>query len=280
MTDATPHDQLFDRLAITAADRAGCSRLLAGDVDQAAVVEAKSALISRLGSYSQEPLDASTTDPMAWLTAYLQLTPTIVDWHRDLGVPADVTSATLADVGRNLAIHRRAHAAFGLDTWDWLMWHYTGMMFALGRLNFMLHPTKEAIDGVMAPGDWVPGIHIPESGPLTPQLVDASLAQAKEFFATYFADKPVAAAVCETWLFDPYLIKHMPVNSNISSFVRRFTSMGKLVDNETEALFFLFRTRDLSRLNTLPRDSMLQRLALDRAAAGQCWQTGSGYIRL
>jgi len=72
----------------------------------------------------------------------------------------------------------------------------------------------------------------------------------------------------------------MPVNSNIISFVRRFTPMGKLTDNQTEALFFLFRTRDLNRLNTLPRDTILQRFALDRAAAGQPWQTGSGYIRL
>lgn len=280
MNDSTPHDHLFDMLAITDADRADCSRLLAGAVDQAAVAEAKASLTSRLGSYSEEPLDASTTDPMAWLTAYLQLTPTIVDWHRDLGVPAEVTYATLADVGRNLAIHRRAHAEFGLETWAWLISHYTGMMFALGRLNFMLHPTKETIDGVMAPGDWVPGIHIPESGPLTPELVDASLVQAEEFFATYFADKPVAVAVCVTWLLDPYLIKHMPMNSNIGSFVRRFTPMGQLADDQTEALFFLFRTRDLSRLNTLPRDTMLQRFVLDRAAAGQPWQTGSGYIRL
>ena len=96
-------DQVFDLLAIAEDDRVECSRLLAGDADQAAVAEARSALTHRLGSYSEEPLGAATTDPMAWLTAFLQLTPMIVEWHRGLGVSAEVTCATLADVGRNIA---------------------------------------------------------------------------------------------------------------------------------------------------------------------------------
>lgn len=273
-------DQVFDLLAIAEDDRVECSRLLAGDAGQAAVAEARSALTRRLGSYSEEPLGAATTDPMAWLTAFLQLTPMIVDWHRGLGVSAEVTCATLADVGRNIAIHRQAHSAFGLETWDWLIPHYTGMLFALGRLNYMLHPTKETVDGAMAPGDWVPGIHIPESGPLTPEAVGASLVQARAFFTTHFPDKPVAVAACVTWMLDPYLVQHMPENTNIGAFVRRFTPMGQPYDDATAALFFVFRSRDLSRVPTLPRDTMLQRLVLDRAERGDAWQIGSGYLRL
>ena len=158
--------------------------------------------------------------------------------------------------------------------------HYTGMLFALGRLNYALHPTKETIDGVMAPGDWVPGIHIPESGPLTPEAVDASLAQARAFFDTHFPDKPVAVAVCESWLLDPYLVSHMPAETNIGAFGRRFTLMGQPCDAATEALFFVYRTRDLSRVPTLPRDTMLQRLVLDRAERGDAWQNALGYLRL
>ena len=273
-------DELFDLLAITEEDRVGCAQLLAGAADQAAVAEAKAALTSRLGSYSEEPLKALTTDPMAWLTAYLQLTPTIVDLHRDLGVSADVTRATLADVGRNLAIHRRAHAEFGLETWDWLIGHYTGMMFGLGRLNFMLHPTNKTIDCVMAPGDWVPGIHIPESGPLTAEAVDASLVLAKAFFAKHFPDKPVAVAACESWLLDPYLLEHLPTGTNIAAFASRFTLMGHSYDDATSAMFFLFRTRDLSQLPFLARDTTLRRLVLDRADNGDPWQISAGYLRL
>ena len=273
------HDELFDLLAIAEIDRAGCARLLAGSVDQAAVAEAMASLASRLGSYSERSLEAATTNPMAWLTAYLRLTPTIVDFHRDLGITPDVTRATLADVGRNLTTHRRAHAQFGLETWDWLISHYTGMMFGLGRLNFMLHPTKETIEGAMAPGQWVPSIHIPESGPLAVEAVDASLAHAKAFFARHFSDKPVTVVSCVSWLLDPYLLKHLPT-SNISSFARRFTPIGRPIEDATSAMFFLFRTRDLSLLPTLPRDTTLQRLVLDRAGSGEPWQIGSGFLRL
>ena len=273
------HDELFDLLAISEEDRVGCARLLAGAVDHAAVAEATAALTSRLGSYSEHPLGATTTDPMAWLTAYLHLTPTIVEFHRHLGITADVTRATLADVGRNLTTHRRAHAKFGLETWDWLITHYTGMMFGLGRLNFMLHPTKETIEGTMSPGQWVPSVHIPQSGPLAADAVDASLAEARQFFARHFPDKPVAVVTCVSWLLDPYLLEHM-AGTNISSFARRFTPMGPPYDDATSAMFFLFRTRDLSELPTLPRDTTLRRLVLDRADRGDPWQIGSGYLRL
>lgn len=57
-------------------------------------------------------------------------------------------------------------------------------------------------------------------------------------------------------------------------------SLDELFRDSTAALFFVFRTRDLGRLRSLPRDSALQRLVLNRAAAGDPWQIGSGYIRL
>ena len=238
-------DQVFDLLAIDQEDRADCSRLLAGDVDQAAVAEATTALTRRLGSYREEPIGAATTDPMVWLTAFLQLTPVLVDWHRGMGVSYEITRATLADVGRNIAIHRKAHAAFGLETWDWLIPHYTGMLFALGRLNYMLHPTKESVGGAMSPGDWVPGIHIPESGPLTPEAVDASLVQAKAFFGAHFPDKPIAVAACVTWLLDPYLVRQMPATST-----RTRTSSSRRSDGTPTSTS---RTLPASTINALTR---------------------------
>lgn len=280
MDNALSNADLFDLLAIEEADRAGCARLLADTVDPDAVAEARRALLDRLGSFSEAPLGAATTSPLVWLTAYLQLTPTVLNWHRARGIPRQVTRETLADVGRNLAINRRSHGEFGLETWDWLAAHFTGMLFALGRLNFMLHPTKEFVAGVMEPGDWVPGILIPESGPPTPQAMDNSLLLARGFFSTYFPDRPVATAVCVSWLLDPYLLQHLPEETNIASFARRFVPMGRPVDDAMAALFFVFRTRDRGTLATLPRDTRLQSLVLDRAARGEAWQIGAGYLRL
>ena len=271
---------ILDLLAVADDDRPECLRLLQGIADQAMVSEAKSELTGRLGTFSVDPLKTSNEDPMVWLTAFLQLTPTIVEWHQAHGVPTEVTRATLADVGRNIAKNRAAHSRFGLETWDWLTPHYTGMLFALGRLNFMLHPARESIDGVVGAGEWYLGIHIPESGRLTPAAVDASLAQAKTFFATCFPRSPVAIAACESWILDPYLVKAMPTNTNIAAFVQRFSKMAEPYNDASSALFFVFRTRDVSRVPSLPRDTMLQRLVLDRADRDEAWQIGSGYLRL
>ena len=125
----------------------------------------------------------------------------------------------------------------------------------------------------------LPGIHIPECGPLSSAAVDASLAQAQVFFARHFPDKPIAVVTCVSWLLDPYILEHMP-DTNIGSFARRFTPVTQPFDDATSALFFLFRTRDLGELPTLARDTTLRRVVLDRAASGEPWQIGSGYLRL
>jgi hypothetical protein len=42
----------------------------------------------------------------------------------------------------------------------------------------------------------------------------------------------------------------------------------------------VFRTRDLSRLDELPRETSLQRAVLERLDRGESWQTARGYLRL
>ena len=58
-------------------------------------------------------------------------------------------------------------------------------------------------------------VHIPEGGPLTPSLVDASFSLAQGMFSpTLF--------VCDSWLLDPELSMVLPAESNICRFMNRF----------------------------------------------------------
>ena len=125
-------------------------------------------------------------------------------------------------------------------------------------------------------GTWVLHVHIPESGPLDPPAVAESFARAAEFFPTCFPDHPVSVAVCSSWLLDPYLAEHLP-GSNIARFARLFTPYGEPMDDENDALYFVFGRRSTERLDELPRRSSLQRLILDRIAAGGRWQRVRGY---
>jgi hypothetical protein len=271
--------EILDLLAVAEGDRAVCAGLLEA-LENPAVIAVEAELARRLGSFSVAPPEVGCTDSMTWLTAFLRRTPTVARWYDAHGVPASVIAATFADVGRNLRIHRRAHGEFGLETWDWLIPHYTGMMFALGRLNFMLHPAPVTIEGVLTAGQWYLGIHVPESGPLSPATVDESVDSAAKFFPEFFPDRPVDIAVCESWLLDPVLVEVMGAGTNVGAFGQRFTKLRAPYDDASAALFFVFRTRELGDVPSLPRRTSLQRLVLDRAERGEAWQIGTGYLRL
>ncbi|SKA80714.1 hypothetical protein SAMN06295879_0232 [Agreia bicolorata] len=279
---AYDEDALFDLLAIDEVDRADCSRLLQRADDAEQVALAVAALRRSFGSFNQIPVDEPTQEPLVWLKAFFTLTPRVVAWSRRHDIPERVIRDTLADVGRHLAISRRVTGEFGLQTWRWLTYHFTVRIFALGRLQFALERAKPAVEveGVIAAGDWVLAVHIPESGPLLPALVDESLVAAKKFFAEHFPQHPVSVVTCDSWILDPFLLDRLSPESNVGSFVRRFTPIDHSSDGHTDALYFVFRTRDLTRLDELPRNTSLQRAVLERLELGETWQVAWGYLTL
>jgi len=280
-----PHTALsteltFDYLGVAAEDRAGCLALLEGDTSPEAGV-VLDFLDSQLGAPvpAGEPSGGLPTAEGPWLEAMLRFVPALQHWHAERDIPDAVTRDTLADFGRNLAINRRVHGGFGMDTYKWLTHHFAGRIFQLGRLQFLLHQPAAGIPGVSS-GEWVAGIHIPENGGLGVQAVAGSLAAAGPFLATHFPDRPVAVANCESWLLDPYLAAHLAPESNIARFAGLFTPYGTPRDEPTDAVYFTFRTRSMENLMALPRTTALQQVVLDRIDAGGTWQLGFGYMPL
>jgi hypothetical protein len=275
-------DTTLDILAVTAADRAGCQSLLDGETSDGAALVLEF-LAGRLGSAEDSvPVLGAPDSPVTesdWLEGMLRFTPQILHWHAERGIPEVVSHATLADFGRNLAINRRVHGRFGMDTYKWLTHHYAGRIYQLGRLQYLLHQPSAAIPGA-GPGEWIAGIHIPEDGGLGTDAVADSLALAAPFFSRHFPEHPVRLANCESWLLDPYLAQGVGSESNIARFAALFTPYAPPRDEPTDAVYFTFRTRGMERLEELPRTTALQRLVLDRIAAGGTWQVGRGYLVL
>ncbi|MDQ6752940.1 MAG: acyltransferase domain-containing protein [Actinomycetota bacterium] len=268
---------VLDLLGVEPQDEAECSRLLAGEPGPA-VAKVLELLAERLGSEAEAPARHGQTE-LSWIEGYLRFTPEIVRWHAEHDVPEVISRATLADIGRNLAINRRVHGRFGLDTWPWLGHHFAGQLYQLGRLQYLLHRNQGAIPGVR-PDEWILGIHIPESGSLAPAAVAQSLALARPFIGASFPDRPVNTANCASWLLDPYLPSHLDAASNIVSFARMFEPYGRPVDTPSDAVYFTFRTRSMDRLAELPRGTALQRTVLERIEDGGTWQLGQGYLTL
>ena len=178
-----------------------------------------------------------------------------------------------------MAINRRVHHRFGMDTYKWLNHAFAGRLYQLGRLQYLIHQPAAEIPGV-GDGDWILGVHIPEGGGLGADAVAQSLALATEFFDHHFPDKPVRTANCESWLLDPYLLAQLDPASNIAKFAALFTPYGEPRNEPTDAVYFTFRTRSMENLAALPRTTALQQIVVDRIVAGGAWQLGFGCLRL
>ena len=145
-----------------------------------------------------------------YVYGYLAMVDVVRAYHRDHGIPDEVSWTTLADLGRNLAIDRRMRGEGWPVMQSWLTLHVRGGVYELGRLQF--HRGDDATIS----------LHIPESGPLTPEAIDASLDEARAFFPRHFPDEHYTRFACGSWLLDPQLLEYLPEDSNIARFQRRF----------------------------------------------------------
>jgi hypothetical protein len=232
---------------------------------------------------------------------FLATVPHTRVWHLARGIPDDTSWASLQDLGRHMAIHRRTYGATGVDAAWWLSHCLRGESFDLGRLQFTYfelahgddtpwwYPWDEAetLGEGFRQGDACIGVHIPESGPMTPEACDESFGQAAAFFPRYF---PVPSqsrrlATCWSWLLDDELGNWLPEESNIMRFQRRFELVpGGMPTND--ALKFVFRTPIPSEgvneqfLASLPVRTTLERAIIAHLRASGQWRSCSGWVDL
>lgn len=214
--------------------------------------------------------------------------PHTLAYHRGHGVPPEVSRRTFGDVGRQCAVCRRRHGTAGVANTFWLIRHFRGMLFQLGRLQF----ERTRLGGTMGravaaagmaagPGDLDLAVHIPDfSGPLTPDACDDSVARARAFFPRHFPDEPYAVATCHSWLLDPQLADHLPATSNIVAFQRRFRPGYPVGTVDDQApVSFVFGDPALPPAG-LPRHTAVQRAVGDHLRAGRHWYGGNGWFAL
>jgi hypothetical protein len=91
------------------------------------------------------------------------------------GIPREVTVATLKDVNIWLANYDAQYGGIGLAEFCWLIHHYTGDLFRLGRLQFRL---EKPFAGLPA-AEVAIETHIPQGEPLDTDACLASFEQAK-----------------------------------------------------------------------------------------------------
>lgn len=280
--------QRLTRLGFRADDRSAALAAAAAILDRPAEVAVVQSTAERLLPGIGEFFGWDDPRPSPWrsegtksaygagvleLLALVATVDEVRDFHTARGIGADDSWRALSDLGQQVFVHRLTYGTFGLHTHDWLRVPWSGALYWLGRLQFNLQPDAQASSG------WALSTHIPRSGPLTPDAVDASFASARAFFADHFGDYPVDAFSCSSWLLDPQLAVRLPETSNIAAFQRRWQRDEASWDGDADALFFVFARRPPVELTTLPRDTTLQRAILDRLLGGGHWHVRQGWIR-
>jgi hypothetical protein len=242
-------------------------------------------LVGDLGGFAPlelpGPLVGST--PMGryfFVYVYLAALADVRRFHKQRGIPDRSSWATLADLGRNLMRDRLLLGDGGLRTSGWLTLHFRGALYQLGRLQFNRMNVRAAhVADALREGDPALGIHIPESGPLTPEACADSLAQAGSFFAGHFPETPTHLAICTSWLLDPQLAQYLAPGSNIIRFQRRFTLVGDGYDGDADVLRFVFH-RIAPNVDELPERTTLERAIVGHLRAGKHWRNRTGWLRL
>jgi hypothetical protein len=280
---------IFERLAIDERDR---EEILAAwpspETDREtwrALDSAHATLVNDLGGVEPLELPGLATDrtPLGryfFVYVYLAALADVRRFHTQRRIPEDISWATLADLGRNLKRDRLLLGDGGLRTSGWLTLHFRGSIYQLGRLQFTRVNLRAAhVADAFHEGEPALGIHIPESGPLTPEACDDSLVQAREFFAHHFPETPTRLAICTSWLLDPQLAEYLAPDSNIVRFGRRFTLIGDGYDGDADVLRFVFH-RIAPSIDDLPQRTTLERAIVAHLRAGRHWHDRTGWVEV
>ncbi len=217
----------------------------------------------------------------------LAVRPYTLHYHRQLGIPEDISRRTLFDIGRKMSVHRKNYGKGGIDTPSWLTHHMRGQLYQLGRLQFeRAHPWGGFPEAFAAAGvpigaeDVVLSVHITDfSGPLSPAGCDASFAQVLPFFDRYFPETPASIAICESWMLDPQLDEYMKPQANIMQFKARFQPAYTPAPNNRGIQQFVFGMLD-AEIDELPQATSLERAVVSHIVEGRDWTGGAGWLNL
>ncbi|WP_440582126.1 acyltransferase domain-containing protein [Streptomyces flavofungini] len=293
---AVPHEDINPLVALR-------GRLLADPEARWLLDRCVDALVSRMGTVGRGgrvpvlPAEWGELGRCFFVFVYVAALPHARAQHRARGIPDDVSRRTLADLGRHMAVHRRARGVGGLLVPEWPGLHFRGELYQLGRLQFQRALLSGRMGGATAaaghpagPGDPCLNLHITDfRGALTPEACDRSLAMARRFFARHFPEERYETAACHSWLLDPQLKEYLPAESNIVRFQERFRLAdtygprpgggGAHKPEDGDPVAFVFGDRDLP-VATLPRRTRLERAVGDHLRAGGHWYGGHGWFPL
>ena len=205
------------------------------------------------------------------------LAPYALKKNEEKGISKEITVKTLKDINVWIDNYFTKNNELGLGEFSWLIYHYTGDLFHLGRLQFRL---EKSLDGIPE-CEYAIETHIPQGEALTEEKCLESFEQAKEFFKKSFPETTVKYFMCDSWLLNPNLEKILKAESNVVKFMKLWTPVPFVSDNGSQAIQRVFGfnyKRD--NLKEAPENTSLQKALKEFLLQGGNMDLTLGYRKI
>ncbi len=218
----------------------------------------------------------------AKLLVMIALTKGLKERYAAEGLDGAIYVETVKDI---LYKYRECMNVYGIDgifAWEWYESILRLKNFTFGRLQFEIKEFRlesyEKDGRTVKQGDTVLSVHIPSSGePFTSDACEAAYAKARGFFRDRLGFIP--PFVCWSWLLYGKNKEFLSPNSNILAFAEKFDVIEEeeYLDEGFNAnvAWRIFNLPHIERLQTLPRDTSMQRNVADYLIKGN--KLGWGY---
>jgi len=223
-----------------------------------------------------ECLNAYSGMPHALI--YISALPRLKKYYESLNIDEAILADTVSDIAFNMDEYKIKFGEYGVGEYraEWLLNHFTGRLFMLGRLQFMHMPFPDETDFLPKGAD-ILEVHIQSGAPLSRETCGASYAQALEFYKRRFLALDIKAFTCSSWLLSPEIAALLPEGSNIVKFQNDY-NVYKIGGNcYDDMLAYVFDTYS-GPYAGLPEDTSLRRKVKVRMTAGAPIRFGYGVM--
>lgn len=206
----------------------------------------------------------------------LSFAPDLRRAYAEKGISEEIFRDTMLDLQYKLMECKTVYGVWGTFVAWWYRDFFRCKRFALGRLQFEYIPFPYSqYRGLVSQGKPVLTFHIPSSGPLRPDCVDASLQKAYRFYRC----SGVIPVFFSSWLIYPPHQKLYPQNSNLAKFCRLFDMIGQKDDLKNGNYWRIFQAPfSPEALSDAPENTSLQRSFKRYLQEGNHMGSGHGML--
>ena len=199
--------------------------------------------------------------------------------YAERGIDESIYYNSLMDLRYKLEECHLVHGTVGSFVSFWFPGFFDLTRFSLGRLQFEMTTLKKTftVGGEVLPqGTKAINIHIPRTGTrLCHHEVLTSYRMAAETFADKFGDEPIVFT-CHSWMLDPWHAEVLPPDSNMVQFLRDFSVVETGHYDSYSETWRFFDCAVGDNLDTLPTDTTLRRVYVEKMRRGEPTSWGRG----